>query len=297
VPPKYFYDELGSALFDAICALPEYYVTRAEAEIFRTQGAKIAAEFGAPVRLIELGCGNARKTRILFDAILAEQPSLDYVGVDIDPTVVASLQRDLSLGYPAVRMTPVAHDFRDIRQILAPIVPRGGGVRNVVLFIGSTIGNLPPSEADEMLSAIRGLLDPGDALFLGTDLIKPKGILEEAYDDPTGVTAAFNLNMLGRMNRELCADFNLRAFRHRAFYNDVESRIEMHVVSEIAQSVHIGAIDLRIDFSLGETIHTESSYKFDDASIASLAARAGFRVQQRWLDSRRWFADTMLAAV
>ena len=295
--PQYFYDALGSALFGAICELPEYYVTRAETEIFRSCSREIASELGAGVRLIELGSGNARKTRILFDAILAGQESFDYIGIDIDPSVVASLQRDLSRQYPRIRMTPVAGDFFDIDKTLGPVVSGGDGIRSVVLFIGSTIGNLGPSEADAMLARIRRFLREGDGLFLGTELIKAQGVLEDAYDDPTGVTSAFNLNMLGRMNRELGTNFDLRSFRHRAFYNEQLRRIEMHIVSNKAQLVRIDALGWSAGFAEGETIHTENSYKFDEASIASLAERTGFRVQRTWMDSKRYFADTLLIAV
>lgn len=296
LPPKYFYDELGSTLFAAICALPEYYVWRAEDQIFRTHGAEIAGAFGSPVRLIELGSGNAGKTRALLDAVLKTQPALDYVAVDIDSSVLQALEIDLASTLPGVRVIPVAADFHDIDRTLHAFVPRDE-VRNVVLFIGSTIGNLTPAERDDLLSAIRRLLATGDAMFLGTDLIKSKDILEPAYDDPTGVTAAFNLNVLGRINRELGGTFDLRAFRHHAFYNEEKSRIEMHLVSSVAQDIRIDAVELTVGFAAGETIHTENSYKFEDAAVAALAARNGFRVERRWTDERAWFADTLLVAI
>jgi dimethylhistidine N-methyltransferase len=296
LPPKHFYDELGSALFAAICALPEYYVWRAEKEIFDTHATEIVRAFGSPLRLIELGAGNATKTRILLDAAASIQPSFEYVAVDIDPASLASTVHDLGRTYPAARVISVASDFQDIQRTLAVHMPPDSGVRNVVLFLGSTIGNLTQAEADPLLSGARRLLGVGDAILLGTDLTKPKKILEDAYDDPTGVTAAFNLNLLGRINRELGADFDLRAFRHRAFYDETEQRIEMHLVSNTAQEVRIDTLDLNVAFESGETIHTESSYKFDEESIAALAVRNGFRAERRWTDSRGWFADTLLVA-
>jgi dimethylhistidine N-methyltransferase len=219
------------------------------------------------------------------------------VAVEIDPVALSSTAHDLRRTYPAMHVTPVASDFLNMDRTLAAHMPRGGGIRNVLLFLGSTIGNLVQAEADALLSTARRLLGQGDAMFLGTDLIKPKNILENAYDDPTGVTAAFNLNLLGRINRELGADFDLRAFRHRAFYNEAERRIEMHLVSSAVQEVHVVALDLTVTFQSGETIHTENSYKFDEESTAALAARNGFRAERRWTDSRGWFADTLLVAV
>jgi|ERR1043165_2842922 dimethylhistidine N-methyltransferase len=292
LPPKYFYDNLGSALFEAICYLPEYYVSRCEQEILQTHTDAIAEAFGAPIRLIELGSGTSRKTRILIQRLLQRQPKLDYVTVDIDADLINFAARQLMEQYPNLMVHPVAADFRRIDRVLPP----GSGARDVVLFLGSTIGNLDPGEQDGLLRTIRGVLKAGDALFLGADLRKDKRILDPAYDDALGVTAAFNLNLLVRINAELGGHFELSKFRHRAFFNEAESRIEMHIVSTAAQRVRIDALDLEVAFADGETIHTENSYKFDDAALAALAERTGFTVARRWTDARHFFADVLLVA-
>ena len=294
LPPKYFYDDLGSVLFEAICRLPEYYVSRCEEEILTTFSDEIVQSFGTPIRLIELGSGTSRKTRLLLDR-LRQQPALEYVTVDIDGELLRQTAQTLSELYPNLTVRPVVADFRDIGGIL-----RDGAAeparRNVVLFLGSTIGNLDRNEQDELLRAIRQALQPGDLLFLGADQKKAVDVLEPAYDDPLGVTAAFNLNLLVRINHELGGRFELANFRHRAFFNQTESRIEMHIVSTREQHVCIEALNLEIAFATGETIHTENSYKFDQAAIDELAAGSGFETVRRWTDSRGYFADTLLRA-
>jgi len=296
LPPKYFYDDLGSLLFEAICRLPEYYVSRAEEEILRSFSDDIVQSFGTPIRLIELGSGSSRKTRALLDRLTSRQPALEYVAIDIDAEMLRQTAKTLSDLYPGLVVRPIAADFRQIAQILAPSVAAEPALRNVVLFLGSTIGNLDPAEQEDLLRAIRQAIRAGDMLFLGADQRKPKSILEPAYDDPLGVTSAFNLNLLVRINAQLGGRFDLANFRHRAFYNEAETRIEMHIVSTVAQRVRIEALDVEIAFAAGETIHTENSYKFDDASIAALARLTGFDAQRRWTDSRSFFADTLLVA-
>ena len=296
LPPKYFYDDLGSLLFEAICRLPEYYVSRAEEEILRSFSGDIVQSFGTPIRLIELGSGSSRKTRFLLDKLIARQPALAYVAIDIDAEMLRQTAETLSDLYPGLAVRPVAADFRQIAQILGPSVAAEPALRNVVLFLGSTIGNLDPAEQEDLLRAIRQAVRAGDMLFLGADQRKEKRILEPAYDDPLGVTSAFNLNLLVRINARFGGRFDLANFRHRAFYNEAETRIEMHIVSTIAQRVRIEALDLEIAFAAGETIHTENSYKFDDASIAALARLTGFEAARRWTDSREYFADTLLVA-
>ena len=287
--PQYFYDALGSALFSAICELPEYYVTRAETEILTSRSEEIVESFSPPVRLVELGSGSGKKTRILIEALLARQPELQYAPVDIDPHVLELSARELTTAYPRLRVTPLVGDFRNPdRNTLA------GDLRTIVLFLGSTIGNLDIDEAIAMLANLRAALKPGDALFLGADLRKPKPILEAAYDDPLGVTAAFNKNILGRINRELGANFDLATFEHRALWDEERGRIEMHLVSTIAQTVHIDALNLNVEFTAGESIHTENSHKYDAESLRALAARGGFEVAKMWTDSRGWFADLLL---
>jgi dimethylhistidine N-methyltransferase len=289
--PQYFYDALGSALFTAICELPEYYVTRAETEILVTHGAEIADCFRPPVRLVELGSGSGKKTRILIEALLARQPELEYAPLDIDPHILELSARELTNTYSQLRVAPLVGDFRDLR---ADALAGTGAVRNIVLFLGSTIGNLEPAEAVSMLTNVRTALRSGDALFLGADLRKPAEVLIPAYDDPLGVTASFNKNILVRTNRELGANFDLAKFAHRAIWDEALGRIEMHLVSSIAQRVRIDALNLDLDFAEGESIHTENSHKYDEAALRELAARSGFEVARMWTDSRTWFADLLL---
>jgi L-histidine N-alpha-methyltransferase len=292
--PRWFYDDLGSALFDAICFLPEYYVMRAEAEVLTSRLDEIAGALGPHERLIELGSGAARKTRILLDGIAARQRELEYVPVDVDAAMLERASRDLLSDYAGLRITAVCSDFTRPSIAIAKL-PRVRG-RVVVLFLGSTIGNLEPEEAAAMLTDLRAALRRGDALLLGADLKKDLAVLEPAYNDALGVTAAFNLNLLQRINRQLGGRFDLGSFEHRAFYDEVHGRIEMHLVSRRAQRVRIDALDLTIDLAGGESIHTESSYKHDEQTIAALAQSSGFRVRGMWTDAAKWFADVLLVA-
>ncbi len=296
LPPRWFYDALGSALFDAICFLPEYYVMRAEAEVLTKHRDEIAQAFGSNVRLVELGSGAARKTRILLDVVTERQSEVEYVPVDVDALMLERSGRELLNEYPNLRVLAVSSDFTLPSIPLAAAARRAPHSRTVVLFLGSTIGNLDPDAAVAMLRDLRRGLSPGDALFLGADLRKSPEVLEPAYDDPLGVTAAFNLNLLGRINRELGGHFSLDAFRHRAFYDEAHGRIEMHLVSTRTQRVRIDALELEIDFSEGETIHTESSYKHDRDTLAALADASGFTIEQQWTDPRGWFADVLMVA-
>jgi L-histidine Nalpha-methyltransferase len=295
LPPRWFYDELGSSLFDTICFLPEYYVLRAEAEVLVSRVHEIVDALGVHARLIELGSGSARKTRILLDAITARQRALEYVPVDVDAAMLERSGRDLLTDYPALRVTAICGDFTRPSVPLASLSRPLG--RTVVLFLGSTIGNLEPDQAAAMLGDLRSALHPGDALLLGADLRKDPSILEPAYNDALGVTAAFNLNLLQRINRELGGDFDLAAFDHHAFYDRIRGRIEMHLLSRSRQTVRIEALHLDVHFDAGESIHTENSYKHDEQSIGALAAGSGFAVQRTWTDSRKWFADVLLTAI
>lgn len=296
--PKYFYDDLGSLLFGAICALPEYYPTRAETEILHARAGEIVASLKGPVRMVELGSGDARKTRLLIDALLARQGRLDYVPIDISRSALEHGAEELLSTYPNLRVTAMVADYGEGLRAIREQDPQRNGIARgtLVLFLGSTIGNLGPEERAGLLREVRGTLEPGDALLLGTDLKKPESVLVPAYDDPLGVTAAFNLNVLSRINRELGGSFDLRQFRHLARWNEGEGRIEMHLESRIAQTVAIQSLGLEIRFEEGETIHTESSYKFDAAQIESLAAETGFAVARVWMDSGRRFASNLLLA-
>lgn len=292
VPPKYFYDALGSQLFEAICLLPEYYPTRAETEIFTQHAIDIIQEAPSPVTVVELGSGSSIKTRLLIDAILNRQGYLHYQPVDISPTILEQSAEKLLDAYPAVKITALAMDYTlGLGSIQMPV-----SENILVLFLGSNIGNYSPEESRALLRETRNALRPGDALLLGTDLNKPADILEAAYDDALGVTAAFNLNLLRRINRELHADFEIRDFRHRAIWNESLGRIEMHLVSRIEQQVRIEDIDLTIAFRKGETIHTENSYKFDPDQIAEMAIECGFRQHGTWLDSEKRFSCNLWIA-
>ena len=294
LPPRWFYDDLGSSLFDAICFLPEYYVTRAETEVLTTYAAEIVDAFGANVRLVELGSGMARKTRILLDRLTAAQHDLEYVPVDVDEMVLERSGLDLLSDYADLRVTALEADFSRPSIALAGLPPRQE--RTVVLFLGSTIGNLDPTAATSLLKDLRSSLKRDDALLLGVDLRKSPDILEPAYDDALGVTAAFNLNLLRRINRELGGHFDIARFAHRAFYDAALGRIEMHLVSRSAQRVAIDTLALEVGFEKGETIHTENSHKYDRATLSQLASSSGFALASVWTDAREWFADALLIA-
>jgi L-histidine N-alpha-methyltransferase len=293
--PKYFYDELGSHLFEAITALPEYYVTRAEAEILRAHAGEIAASLGGPARVVELGSGDGQKTRLLIEALLARQEKLDYLPVDISESALEASSRALLASYPQLQITAYAGEYHEaLRAIREEAVPTGRPERTLVLFLGSTLGNLNPAERRSLVEDIRSLLRPGDGFLLGVDLRKPESVLIPAYDDALGVTAAFNLNLLVRINRELGGEFDLGSFRHRALYNREEGRIEMHLESLRPQRVPIRVLEIEVPFAQGETIHTESSYKFSLEQIASLASETGLELRKTWTDTGVRFASNLL---
>ena len=289
---KHFYDDLGSRLFEAITLLPEYYPTRAETEILATHAAEIAAAVPGPVRLVELGSGDARKTRLLLAALLARQGTLDYLPIDVSESALARSGEELVAEHPGLRVTGYVADYREALAELAA----EGRPRTLALFLGSTIGNLNPEDQVGLLRQVRAMLAPGDGFLLGTDLQKPLPELLAAYDDALGVTAAFNKNLLLRIDRELGGDFDLRAFRHLARYDGEAHRIEMHLESLAPQRVRIAALDLSLDLAAGETIWTENSYKFSRGQVAALAAATGFRLAATWTDARGRFGSHLLLA-
>ena len=290
--PKYFYDELGSQLFEAICLLPEYYLTRAENEILTRYSNDIAASVEGHKTLLEMGSGSASKTRLLIEALLREQSDLLFVPVDISATALESSSRILLQSYPRLRIDAYAADyFAGLAELANK--PRG---RTLALFLGSNISNFDQEDAVRFLKAMRNVLHPGDALLLGADLKKDPVILEAAYNDALGVTSAFNLNVLARINRELGGNFDLRAFKHYAFYNVPLGRIEIYIESLFNQRVRIEKLDLEVEFSIGELIHTENSYKYDEAGIDLLAATTGFKRTHTWLDSQERFSSNLLMA-
>ena len=294
--PKYFYDELGSQLFEAICLLPEYYLTRAEAEIFAAHSEEIveAAARGRRVTLCELGSGSATKTRLIIEALLARQPELLYVPVDISTAALEASAHALLEAYPPLRVAAYAGEYDAALPRLAENFEEGS--RALVLFLGSNVGNFDRGEARTFMAGLRRALRAGDAVLLGADLKKDAATLEAAYDDPVGVTAAFNLNLLARINRELEADFRVRDFRHVAVYDEGEGRVEMHLESLRRGRVRVGALDHEVDFAEGERVHTENSYKYDLEDLAALAAAAGFRLARTWLDRLGRFSSNLLLA-
>ena len=291
IPPRHFYDDLGSALFEAICQLPEYYVTRAENDLLSRHGKDIAHVLGPVTRVVELGSGSSRKTRVLLDELTRSGRPLEYVPIDIDPTMLAHARQDLRSEYPSLTVNTIPTDFRRAARSLRSLP---ASERTAVLFLGSTIGNLDGAEVTALFRDLHAVLGDGGTMLIGADLRKPKPILHAAYNDSLGVTAAFNLNLLQRINRELGGQFDLRCFTHRAFYDEEHGRIEMHLVSIREQTVRIESLGLEISFHEGETIHTENSYKYDDETIASLARSGGFEVERRWTDTKSWFAEYLL---
>jgi L-histidine Nalpha-methyltransferase len=291
--PKYFYDELGSQLFEAICLLPEYYLTRAENEILSSYADEIVGSVSGHKTLLEMGSGSASKTRLVIEALLRRQSDLLFIPVDISASALESSSRILLQSYPRLRIEAYAADYFHGLSELGK-TNRG---RTLALFLGSNISNFDEDEAVRFLKAMRSVLYTGDALLLGADLKKDKSILEAAYNDALGVTAAFNLNVLARINRELGGNFQLRNFQHQAIYNEAASRIEIFIESRLEQRVRIEALDLEVDFAAGEQIHTENSYKYDLADIAHLAEATGFTSSRTWLDSRERFSSNLLLAI
>jgi len=277
LPPKWFYDAVGSDLFDQITRLPEYYPTRTEAAILAAHAASIAEASDADT-LVELGSGTSEKTRMLLDALRGRGTLRRFIPFDVDAGILQSAGAAIGAAYPGVEVDAVCGDFE---EHLGEI-PRGG--KRLVVFLGSTIGNLTTNPRAEFLGALAGMLQPGDSLLLGTDLVKDVGRLIRAYDDSAGVTAAFNRNVLAVVNRELDADFDIDAYRHVARWNAHEERIEMWLRADGAQCVRIGALELTVEFADGEEMLTEVSCKFRPEAVAAELAAAGLRQIRWWTD-------------
>ena len=285
--PKHFYDATGAALFERITTLPEYYLTRAELEILRLHVGEIATLAGSRAALLEYGSGAGLKVRLLLDAFDAAcAPAAAYVPIDISREQLAAVAAEIAEAYPEVPVHPVCADYT--APLRLPDLPQRA--RRVAFFPGSTIGNFHPTEAAAFLSRIRRTVANDGVLVLGVDRRKDASTLNAAYDDSAGVTAAFNLNMLHRLNRELGAGFDVARFRHRAFFNGTASRVEMHLVSIERQTVLVAGEP--IAFDAGETIWTESSYKYDRGTLDALVSSAGFRIERLWTDlaERFWVA-------
>jgi len=292
--PWLFYDEEGSRLFEEITELPEYYLTRTERGIFARHADEIlrAAAEGETLAMIELGAGTATKTELLLKAAVRRQEAVDYLAIDVSESPLTVAKQRIEREIPGVTTTPRVADYTTgVADFPAD------GKRRMVLYIGSSIGNFEPAHAVKLLRDVRAHLSPGDQLLLGVDRVKERSVVVRAYDDEAGVTAAFNKNVLVRINRELGANFNPRLFRHRARWNHEHSRIEMHLESLIAQQVSIGALEMEVKFARGETIHTENSYKFTGHGISSMVERAGFSITQCWTDEREWFGVYLATAV
>jgi L-histidine N-alpha-methyltransferase len=306
--PWLFYDQAGSHLFEQITELPEYYLTRTERGIFADHAGEILREAAAShgphpagkLTLIELGAGTATKTGILLREAVRQQGSVVYQPVDVSETALAEATENIVANIPGVAVRSQVTDYT--REGLP--LDRLPDTRTLALYIGSSIGNFTPDEAQGVLCNLRAQLLPGDVLLLGTDLVpgrnKSEAMLLAAYDDAEGVTAAFNLNVLTRLNRDLGTDFDVENFRHKVLWSPTSSRIEMHLESRIAQRVHLpanGAPALMIDFAAGETIHTENSYKFTRPAVNALLASASFSVTRSWQDAQGLFAVTLATAV
>lgn len=299
LPAWLFYDAIGSRLFEAITRQPEYYLTRTERGILAAHAPQMIAHAadGAHLRIAELGAGSADKTRILLKAATARQTAVVYEPVDVSGSALNGARERIEREIPGVSVSARVMDYTNGDRERLHFGPIGLGERRLVLYIGSSIGNFEPHEATRLLRRTRAGLKQGDSFLLGIDLVKDETTLLAAYDDAAGVTAAFNRNLLVRLNRELDADFVPEAFAHRAVWNAAQSRIEMHLVSRAAQSVTLDALDLTVDFARGESIHTENSYKYRPGQAEALLAQAGFSPSGTWTDARGWFAVCLGKAV
>ena len=290
IPPKYFYDAAGSALFDRIAELPEYYPTRTEFAILAEHAAEMAAQMGPQPELIEFGAGSLSKVRLLLDAFDGADMPRRYLPIDISANHLQQAAQRLQREYPQLAVSPVVADY------LGPVAlpaPMAGAARRVGFFPGSSIGNFNFEESLCFLQRAARLLQ-GGGLLVGVDQVKEPALLQAAYNDARGVTAAFNLNLLHRINRELDADFDVGAFWHHAFYDPLRQRVEMHLVSRRPQTVRIGSA--RFAFEEGDSLHTENSHKFTVEGFRKLALRCGFRPGPAWLDEQRLFAVHWLHA-
>ena len=294
LPPRLFYDAIGSKLFEQITELPEYYLTRTERQIFKEHAAEMidaARTFNKTkesLTIIELGAGTASKTRILIAALLAQQFRATFYPIDVSESALEIAEDSLRAEFHQLKVRPLLGDYS---EGLAQIA--NDSERKLVLYIGSSMGNFEPAEASILLRNIRKSLRPGDALLLGVDLVKDESLLDAAYNDSQGVTAEFNLNILARINRELGGDFNLSQFRHIAEWNPRASRMEIYVESMREQSVWVADIGMEVHFRAGERIHTENSYKFTGEMVNRILAEGGFVAERFWTDRESWFGVYM----
>ena len=286
IPALFFYDTAGSQLFEQICKLPEYYPTRTEHKILTDNAWNIISTVTGEVELVELGSGSASKTRVLIDAILANQSHLQYIPTDISTDFLLESSIALKNEYEPLSITAIAAEHNDALRLL----PEGGSQSRLFLFLGSNIGNFEPQAATNFIGQIRRRMRENDYLLIGFDLVKDRQVLFDAYNDGAGVTAEFNKNLLIRINRELGGDFDLDLFDHYAPFVEEHSRIEMHLISRCVQHVHVDRLGQGFDFEKGEYIHTENSYKYTIEGFDSLCETAGVKMQKCYLDEQGWFA-------
>jgi len=288
--PKYFYDDLGSSLFEAICRLPEYYLTRVERDLLATYGREIVAAFEGPLELVELGSGSALKTKLIIEAILERQETLTFHPIDISSDALVESSLGLIAAHESLTIKAYASDyFALLRE--QRLQTRD---RVLALYLGSNVGNFEPDEARSLLELLASALRPGDGLLIGYDLKKDAAILEAAYNDPIGVTSAFNKNLLGRINRELGGDFDLDTFDFRATYDPKYGAVRSYLVSQRRQTVTIPLAGVSVPFSVGEAIHTESSHKFTREEIVVLAQHCGYSERNTFTDAGGRYALSLL---
>ena len=292
LPSKYLYDDLGSHLFESITLLPEYGPTNADARLARKYAAEIADSTPPPVAVAELGSGSGKKTRWILEELAERQPT-NYYPIDISSAAIGQCQREME-SVPGLDVRGIEGEYVEGLRQMHELRPAGANL--LLLFLGSTIGNFRPTEAEEYLKAFRSEMEEGDHFLLSTDLVKPVEQTLPAYDDPTGVTAAFNKNLLTRINNELDGDFDLSEFDHLALYNHEMDRVEMHLVSNSNQTVEVPGADVTVEFEKDETIWTECSHKYTLEKVRDMADESGFNCKHQWVDEEWPFAQTLMVA-
>ncbi len=288
---RYFYDEEGSALFEEICGLPEYYVTRTEHAILIENAAEIASLFENQVDLIELGSGSASKTRLLMQALIAQHGPLRFIPIDISRFALEESAKSLVEEFDGLEILAVAGEYTDGLEYLK----QSTGQPRLILWLGSNIGNFERPDAAAFFQRVQDTMQEHDRFLVGIDLRKDRAVLEAAYDDSRGITARFNKNILKRVNAQLGGHFDLDRFRHLALYDEDLGRVEMHLVANSSHTVAVDALELKIEFAEGETIHTENSYKYSQQEIEELIARSSFHLERQWFDAEHRFSLNLFA--
>jgi L-histidine Nalpha-methyltransferase len=298
IKPKYLYDEKGSSLFERICDQPEYYPFRTETGILQRFGRRMFDFINGDVTVVELGSGNSVKTRILLSSLLERQKNVFYLPIDVSKEILLRTARDLNRDFTRLNTISIAADYAEGFREACNIVVSTSNMpeRKIVLFLGSTIGNFEHAEASSFLMSLRQCMQTDDILLLGFDMEKDSKLLEDAYNDKSGFTAAFNLNLLSRINRELGGEFRLNEFRHLAYYNTSYHRIEMNLISKIPQEVYVDRVKKSFSFSENERIHTENSYKYTLQQVRELVEHSGFRIAENFLDNQNWYSVALMTA-